>query len=101
MIGYDTPPSVLMLPAELSGKKKGGKKEKFRKTFLKIAGTRFTLDSTNAIDSQEFDALRLLINPFGVLYAPTVPRVVRIFQTFLIKSKEESFLNLLPKKLIL
>lgn len=86
-----------MLPTELSGKR-GRKKEKIRK----IGGTRSTLlDSTNAIDSREFDALRLLINPFGVLYAPTVPRVVRIFQTFLIKSKEESFLNLLPEKLIL
>lgn len=98
MIGYDTPPSVLMLPAELSGKR--GEKRENLKNFSK--NRRDTLlDSTNAIDSREFDALRLLINPFGVLYAPTVPRVVRIFQTFLIKSKEESFLNLLSKKLIL
>lgn len=95
-----------MLPAELSGERgRGGEGggEKNSKNFSKNSRgyTLHARSSTNAIGSREFDALRLLINPFGVLYALTIPRVVRIFQTFLIKSKEESFLNLLSKKLIL
>lgn len=76
------------------------KKKNSKNFFSKIAGD--TLRERHRI-RRVGDALRLLINPFGALYAPTVPEVVQIFPTFLIKGREESFLNplSLPKKLIL
>lgn len=83
MVGYDTPPSVLMLPAELSEK---GRCNKNSKNFSKIAGTRFTLDERHRTRGEgrggEFDALRLLINPFGVLYALAVPGLPGFFELF-------------------